>query len=161
MTPERWQQVARVYQSVMEQAPAARGAFLADACRDDSALRREIESLLARENAQVLLDQPVEMAAAAVLDHSSGLAPGTTIGPYLVTALIREGGMGQVYRAHDPKVQRDVALKILPDAFVHDCDRVARFTREGAGPRLAESSEHRGDLRLQRHCRPFPGMDAG
>ena len=49
MTPERWQQVARVYQSALERAPAARGAFLADACRDDSDWRREVESLLARD----------------------------------------------------------------------------------------------------------------
>jgi serine/threonine protein kinase len=58
------------------------------------------------------------------------LSPGTRLGVYAVTAQIGEGGMGQVFRAHDTKLNRDVALKILPDAFTSDPDRVARFTRE-------------------------------
>jgi serine/threonine protein kinase len=130
MSPERWQQVARLYQSALEQVPASRAAFIADACRDDSDLRDEVESLLARDEASVLVDRPVHAAAAAVLTSASGLTPDSLIGPYRVTALIGEGGMGQVYRARDTKLNRDVALKILPDAFVHDGDRVARFARE-------------------------------
>jgi Tol biopolymer transport system component len=58
------------------------------------------------------------------------LAPGTRLGPYEVTAQIGEGGMGEVYRARDTKLGRDVALKILPDAFAQDADRLARFRRE-------------------------------
>ncbi|MBP7776192.1 MAG: serine/threonine-protein kinase [Acidobacteria bacterium] len=58
------------------------------------------------------------------------LTPGTRLGPYEVTALIGEGGMGQVYRARDTTLHRDVALKILPDSFAADEDRLARFTRE-------------------------------
>src|SRR6266576_4837476 len=63
---------------------------------------------------------------------ASGLAltTGTRLGVYEVTAQIGEGGMGQVYRAHDTKLNRDVALKLLPDAFASDPDRLARFTRE-------------------------------
>ncbi len=56
--------------------------------------------------------------------------PGTTLGPYQVTAKIGEGGMGQVYRARDTKLDRDVALKVSPDAFTADPDRLARFERE-------------------------------
>src|SRR5262245_33919940 len=55
---------------------------------------------------------------------------GQTIGPYQVLSKVGEGGMGEVYRAHDTSLDRDVALKILPDAFVHDADRLARFQRE-------------------------------
>src|SRR5258705_10451816 len=64
--------------------------------------------------------------------HSKRLAltSGTRLGAYEVTAPIGEGGMGQVYRARDTKLNRDVALKILPDAFARDPDRFARFTRE-------------------------------
>ena len=59
-----------------------------------------------------------------------GLAPGTSIGHYNVTALIGEGGMGQVWQATDTQLNRQVALKILPDAFAADPDRLARFQRE-------------------------------
>ncbi len=58
------------------------------------------------------------------------LNPGTTLGPYSVTAKIGEGGMGEVYRARDTKLDRDVALKVLPEAFTQDPDRLARFERE-------------------------------
>ena len=58
------------------------------------------------------------------------LTPGTTLGPYTVTAQIGAGGMGEVYRARDTKLDRDVALKVLPDAFTSDPDRLARFERE-------------------------------
>ena len=58
------------------------------------------------------------------------LEPGTTLGPYSVTAKIGEGGMGEVYRARDTKLDRDVALKVLPEAFTQDPDRLARFERE-------------------------------
>ena len=58
------------------------------------------------------------------------LEPGTTLGPYQVTAKIGEGGMGEVYRAHDTTLDRDVAIKMLPDAFASDPDRLARFERE-------------------------------
>ena len=58
------------------------------------------------------------------------LSPGTTLGPYSVTAKIGAGGMGEVYQARDTKLDRDVALKVLPDAFTSDADRLARFERE-------------------------------
>ncbi len=58
------------------------------------------------------------------------LSPGTTLGPYAVTAKIGEGGMGEVWQARDTKLDRDVALKVLPEAFTSDPDRLARFERE-------------------------------
>ncbi len=59
------------------------------------------------------------------------LQPGTRLGVYSVTAKIGEGGMGEVYQARDTKLDRDVALKVLPEAFTSDPDRLARFEREG------------------------------
>ncbi len=58
------------------------------------------------------------------------LEPGTTLGVYEVLSAIGAGGMGEVYKARDTKLDRDVALKILPDAFVNDPERLARFQRE-------------------------------
>ena len=58
------------------------------------------------------------------------ITSGTRLGPYQVLALIGGGGMGQVYRAHDTKLDRDVALKVLPEAFAADPERIARFQRE-------------------------------
>ncbi len=58
------------------------------------------------------------------------LTPGTRLGPYSVTAKIGEGGMGEVWQARDTKLDRDVALKVLPEAFTSDPERLARFERE-------------------------------
>ena len=58
------------------------------------------------------------------------LQPGTTLGPYTVTAKIGEGGMGEVWQARDTTLDRDVALKVLPEAFTADPNRLARFERE-------------------------------
>src|ERR1700737_449399 len=58
------------------------------------------------------------------------VAPGARLGVYEIVAPLGAGGMGEVYRAHDTKLGREVALKILPDSFTHDPERVARFRRE-------------------------------
>ena len=58
------------------------------------------------------------------------IGPGSRLGPYEITALIGEGGMGKVWRARHPALKRDDALKVLPDAFVADPERLARFRRE-------------------------------
>jgi serine/threonine protein kinase len=58
------------------------------------------------------------------------LTNGSRFGPYEILAAIGSGGMGEVYRAHDTKLNRDVAIKVLPEAFAHDADRLARFQRE-------------------------------
>ena len=67
------------------------------------------------------------------------LTPATRLGVYEVTAQIGEGGMGHVYRASDTKLNRDVALKMLPEAFASDLDRLAQLTLRSPDPRLTES----------------------
>ena len=89
-----------------------------------------MESLLAQEHTPVVIDQEMGPVAAAVLEGMSRLKPGTELGPYRVEALLGAGGMGEVYRARDTKLNRDVALKVLPESFTRDPDRLARFTRE-------------------------------
>ena len=130
MDEERWRQVADLYDAALEHAPAARRAFLEEACRDDAELRREVESLLAQEHTPSIVDQGMEAVAAAVFEDVPPLATGTALGPYLVEALLGAGGMGEVYRARDTRLNRDIALKVLPRSLTHDPDRLARFTRE-------------------------------
>jgi eukaryotic-like serine/threonine-protein kinase len=130
MNPDRWQRVADLYNEALEREPGARGAFLADACGADADLRREVESLLAQEHTPLIVDHEMLTVAAAVLDGASRLQPGTHLGPYRVEVLLGAGGMGEVYRARDTKLNRDIALKVLPEALTRDPDRLARLTRE-------------------------------
>src|SRR5438067_6060568 len=62
--------------------------------------------------------------------HDTGMGPQQTIAHYRITAKLGEGGMGEVWRATDTKLNREVAIKIIPEAFAQDADRMARFTRE-------------------------------
>ena len=64
------------------------------------------------------------------------LTVGTRLGVYTVTSLIGKGGMGEVYRARDARLGRDVAIKVLPQKFAHDPERMARFEREASGPEM-------------------------
>jgi len=128
MTPERWQQIERLYHEALARAASERGAFLASACGGDEMLRREVESLLAQP---VSADGPLDGAAAALLsDVATLLAAGTRIGVYVVQGLLDKGGMGEVYRAIDTKLKREVALKVLPSSVAGDAGRLARFQRE-------------------------------
>ena len=121
MTDERWLRVKALFQAAVEQPPDARAAFLAAATADE-ALRREVESLLTSDASDGgLLD---------LLDTATILTPGVRVGPYEIISPLGAGAMGEVYRARDTKLHRDVALKVLPGLFAGDTDRLARFTRE-------------------------------
>jgi serine/threonine protein kinase/Tol biopolymer transport system component len=133
-TPDRWQDVERLYHEALARDAGERVAFLHHACAGDDALRGEVESLLAYETgAQAFMQAPViEAVAPALLQSEAMTAPlsGHRLGPYEIGSLLGSGGMGDVYRARDTKLGRDVAIKILPDAFAMDADRRARFERE-------------------------------
>ena len=105
-------------------------------------LRREVESLLEHDGGAAFLSTP---AVANVI--VGALRIGQALGPYVISAQIGAGGMGEVYRARDTKLGRDVAIKILPRRL-HGRSRSARAVRaRGAGARVAQSSAHRRDLR--------------
>ncbi len=136
MNPERWQQIKRLYSSALELESKPREAFLEEACAGDESLRREIDLLLARRpEAEGLFEAPVMELAAQALARDRSAEPstdlsGSTLLHYSVTRKIGAGGMGEVYQARDLKLNRQVALKILPDSFAHDPERLARFDRE-------------------------------
>src|SRR5215472_4684190 len=126
ISQERWRRVEEVYHEALEHRPESRIAFVAAACGGDSSLRREVESLLAAEGANALVDQPAMDIAAELLDDGAPLAPGTELGPYRIENLIGSGGMGRVYRARDTRLNRGVAIKISKQGFGERFEREAR-----------------------------------
>jgi serine/threonine protein kinase/Tol biopolymer transport system component len=108
----------------------SRLAFVRQASDGDSDLRREVELLLAQDEKTLVIDRPIAAAAHSLLADNAGVQPGSFVGPYRIDSLLGVGGMGEVYRARDSKLNRDVAIKILPSAFATDLDRLARFKRE-------------------------------
>ena len=130
MTPERLREIERLFHEARERTPAERDAWLAHACADDPTLRREVESLLAQPPAG-MIDAPVgALVAGLVTPPAPRLTPGSSVGPYRIERLLDAGGMGEVYRARDTALGRDVAIKILPRHFTTDPGRLARFERE-------------------------------
>jgi serine/threonine protein kinase len=127
---ERWRVVESLFGAALQRAPAERERYLREACANDQDLYREVESLLANSPAD---DPPTAWAAAAavhLITLPTALEPGRRVGPYEIVSLLAAGGMGEVYRARDPRLKRDVALKILPDSVAADRERIARFERE-------------------------------
>ena len=141
MTPEQWRHVERLYHAAQVEPPETRAAFLADACAGDDELRAEVESLLAHSSSPGVLDQPLPDLAArlAKLTTEPSAWLGRRLGIYTVVSAIGSGGMGQVYRAHDTRLGRDVAIKVLPPVFTFYPERLARFEREA---RLLASLNH-------------------
>ena len=132
MTPERWQQISAIYQQAAAQSGKDRDAYLTHACGGDAELRREVESLLTQgASAERFLNRGAVAAAAPLVSETNSVTlTGPRLGVYEILAPLGAGGMGEVYRARDTKLGRDVAIKILPTAFTTDSDRLARFERE-------------------------------
>ena len=130
---ERWEKIEQLFHSAAERNGEERAAYLEGVCAGDAELRREVESLLAHGKTADgwLGGEALKAMAGEVLDGASGLTlSGRQLGPYQVLSLLGVGGMGEVYRARDTKLGRDVAVKVLPSAFANDPERLARFQRE-------------------------------
>jgi TolB-like protein/Tfp pilus assembly protein PilF len=129
MTPDRWRQLSDVFDAALDRAPAERAAFLACACADDPDLRSEVERLLAsHERAGRLGETP---AFRINPTPPPPLLPvGAQLGRYAITGFLGAGGMGEVYRARDPQLDREVGIKILSGQTAAAGDQLARFARE-------------------------------
>lgn len=141
MTPERWQQIDKLFHAALACEPAKRAEFLRAECGDDEPLRLEVESLISsHQESASFTDAPVGGLAAELLafEHPT-LAIGEEIRNYRIVRQIGAGGMGEVYLANDTRLGRQVALKILPPKFTADPQRVNRFEQEA---RAASALNH-------------------
>ena len=130
MTPDRWRQIEQLYHSVLRQEPAQRAAFLDEACAEDHELWREVGSLLDRSGADSPEGSVLDLTAKMHTMEQGPLLLGRQIGPYEILSRLGAGGMGEVYRAKDMKLGREVAIKVLSKALVGDRAHLARFRRE-------------------------------
>ena len=125
--PGRWPDISRVFAAAAALEGASRQAYLDSACQHDPGLRAAVESLLdAHNNAGSFGATPLFASSAAV----KRLSPGSQLGPVRIESFLGAGGMGEVYRAYDTKLHRAVAIKVLPDFFAQDPNRLARFEEE-------------------------------
>jgi serine/threonine-protein kinase len=136
-TSERWRQVKEIFQTAVELPAAEREAYLAGACEGDPSLRAEIDSLIAaHEDPGSFLGAPAfDLAGESVVDALLG----KSLGRYRILSLLGRGGMGEVYRAKDTTLGRDVAIKVLPSGFSIDRGRLRRFEQEA---RAASALNH-------------------
>ena len=131
MTPEQWEKVSEIFHEASELEGDERERYLDSQCDGDESLRREVESLLAANNAAgSFISQPVAGAFASRLLKGSTFAAGEMLGHYRIISKIASGGMGEVFLAADTKLGRNVALKTLSPVFQGDEEFLKRFRNE-------------------------------
>jgi eukaryotic-like serine/threonine-protein kinase len=136
MTPQEYERLTELFHAAMETAPDERATFLDQVSAGDTALRRELESLLAARGTAITGKPPNDIAAGYLArqdDYSasvSSLAPNARLDRYEIRSLLGKGGMGEVYLAKDTSLHRLVALKLLPAAAAANEDRMRRFVQE-------------------------------
>ncbi|HET9267048.1 MAG TPA: protein kinase, partial [Vicinamibacterales bacterium] len=145
MTPERWRRIEEVFHAAMDHAPLDRAAFLDQACGADAGLRAEVESLLAQDVADAVLQAPIQRAAESVT-RTEDARIGQRFGFYRVTGLIGQGGMGAVYRGvrDDDEYRKQVAIKLVKRGM--DTDSLLRRFRHER--QILASLEHPHIARL-------------
>lgn len=136
MKADHWQRIEQLYHAALECPREQRAAFLAEACPDDEETRAKVEALLtANDQASGFLSGVAIELEAEVLAREKVTAPlaikvGNSLGPYKILSHVGTGGMGEVWLAHDIRLERRVAIKILPAQFTKDSSRLQRFIRE-------------------------------
>jgi serine/threonine protein kinase/Flp pilus assembly protein TadD len=127
MDPERRRRIEQLYHSALDREPSQRGPFLAEACGSDTVLRGEVETLIAqRDSPDGLVNPSAWRASDGELDTGTLITPGARMGPYEILGPLGAGGMGEVYRALDTRLHRQVAIKISAQQFSGRFEREAR-----------------------------------
>lgn len=131
ITPERWQEIDRIFAAALELDPSERENFLNDACAGDQELRKEVESLLAHDSPESLVDSSaVEEATRIISRSASDSLTNKTIAGYQIVRTLGAGGMGHVYLGHDSRLNRRVAVKLLSFYDAAEEERIRRFRQE-------------------------------
>ncbi len=131
MTPEHWALVGQIYQASLERSAVERASFVSNACGGNELLRREVESLLiAEQEAGDFLEGDAAQEFEELSVAESPSLAGKKLHHYELLSRLGTGGMGEVYCAHDTKLRREAAVKILPSALARDADRRRRFEQE-------------------------------
>jgi hypothetical protein len=137
LTNEHWRQVKEIFQAAGELPAAERKAYLTEICAGNPSLLTEVESLLAaHEEPGSFIDTPAFNLAE---DPAGAALLGKSLGRYRILSLLGRGGMGEVYKAKDATLGRDVAIKVLPSDFSIDRDQLRRFEQEA---RAASALNH-------------------
>jgi serine/threonine protein kinase/Tol biopolymer transport system component len=131
MKMDRWQQIEQLYHQARERAPGEREHFLREACADET-VRAEVESLIECESdAEVYLETPaLHLTAEALAEGRARSMSGRALGNYRIVDFLGAGGMGEVYRASDSRIGRDVAIKVLPPGIARHSERLRLFEQE-------------------------------
>ena len=137
----RLHQIEEIFQEALQRDAADREAFVRNACRGDDELHREVSSLLVNHDEAGDGEPWAAAAAAQLMAGQRSLKPGASLGPYRIERFLAAGGMGEVYRARDTRLDRIVAIKVLPAEFASDSQFRERFDRE-ARHLAARSSAH-------------------
>src|SRR5947207_10812197 len=132
MTPARLQTIEEIFRAALNQKPEQFSAFLDTACEGDALLRRKIESLVASHRGadNFIGTSAIALATKIIENEQADLLVDRTIGHYKISKRIGTGGMGDVYLATDMTAGRKAALKLLPERFTGDAERLKRFQQE-------------------------------
>src|SRR6266511_2593245 len=132
MADEKWRRVRKVFDAALSRKAEERQNFVNEACGEDKSLLSEVESLLSSlDSAESFMETPAVAEVANMIEiEIKKLEAGKCFGYYEIIKQIGAGGMGEVYRARDEKLNRDVAIKVLPASFSENQDRLNRFEQE-------------------------------